>query len=128
MVFGEIVTFHKQMMGQADMATADHLARSAGLSPAELSAEIDKGGRIVRFEYCISLLIVTLRREAGPVLIRPGRWAWPHSLPYNLISVVMGWWGIPWGLIFTPLTVWNNFRGGRDVSSQFRESTAPVVA
>jgi hypothetical protein len=101
---------------------AEFFAESTGLSPAELSARLTAGGRIVRFEYCISLVVATLRRESGPVVLRPRQWAWLRGMPFSLISVACGWWGIPWGIILTPLTLWANMCGGRDISSQVRES------
>jgi hypothetical protein len=34
---------------------------------------------------------------------------------------VFGWWGIPWGVIYTPLTIMTNVMGGFDVSSRYGE-------
>jgi hypothetical protein len=39
-----------------------------------------------------------------------------QGLPYTLISLVLGWWGIPWGLIFTPAAIFTNLCGGKDVT------------
>src|SRR5262245_42446798 len=114
--------------GPTVMATVDHLARPDGFTPAELSAELASGGRVVCFEYCISLIIVTLRRESGPVRVRRGRWAWVRGLPFSLISLILGWWGIPWGLVFTPVVLWVNFGGGWDVTSRYRESPGGPVS
>jgi hypothetical protein len=30
----------------------------------------------------------------------------------------LGWWGVPWGLIYTPLTLWTNLSGGRAVTAE----------
>jgi hypothetical protein len=106
------------------VTAAEFFADSIGLTPAELSARLAAGGRVVRYEYCISLLIATLRRESTPVVLRSRQWAWLRGLPFSLISVVLGWWGVPWGLILTPLSLWANLCGGRDISSQVREAIA----
>jgi hypothetical protein len=38
------------------------------------------------------------------------------GLPYAGLSFVAGWWGIPWGLIYTPVCITADLRGGRDVT------------
>jgi hypothetical protein len=72
--------------------------------------------RQVRFEYCISLVFLTWRRESEPIELRPGQSAAVASFPYCLITLLLGWWGVPWGLLLTPLVLWNNLRGGREVN------------
>ncbi|MES2569333.1 MAG: hypothetical protein V4710_04680, partial [Verrucomicrobiota bacterium] len=34
------------------------------------------------------------------------------GLPHSLFTLLVGWWGIPWGPIYTIQTVYRNFRGG----------------
>ena len=71
--------------------------------------------RRVRFEYCISLIFVTWRRESEVVTLKPGQSAWFASLPYCLITLFLGWWGVPSGILLTPVVLWNNLNGGREV-------------
>ena len=92
------------------------------LGPAELVAEINRGGRFVFFEYCISLLIFTLRRPTPVVFLRADESGWLRGLPYTLLSVLFGWWGLPWGVIYTPLCLANNLAGGCDVTLATCES------
>jgi hypothetical protein len=66
----------------------------------------------VVYEYCISIIAVTWRRPSQPVRLRPDKRSWVHGLPYCLISLLFGWWGLPWGLIYTPLTIYSNLCGG----------------
>ena len=40
------------------------------------------------------------------------------GLGYSLCSFLLGWWGIPWGPIYTISSIFTNFRGGRDVTEQ----------
>jgi hypothetical protein len=89
-----------------------------GLAPAELQREIEAGGRFVFYEYCISLLVVSLRRPTDIYFLRPRQYGVVRGLPYVLVSVLLGWWGIPWGLIYTPLTLITNLSGGCDVTEQ----------
>jgi hypothetical protein len=41
-------------------------------------------------------------------------------MPYTLLSAVAGWWGFPFGLIFTPISIIQNLAGGKDVTGHFR--------
>ena len=75
-------------------------------------------GRWVVFEYCISLIAVTLRRTSRPIYLRPDQRGWVRGLPYVVISLVFGWWGLPWGIIYTPITVFANLTGGCDITGQ----------
>jgi hypothetical protein len=49
---------------------------------AQVEEEIRKGGRFVCFPYCISLLIVTLRRTSVIHFIRAGEGTLGKSWPY----------------------------------------------
>jgi len=37
---------------------------------------------------------------------------WLVGWMYSLVSLLLGWWGLPWGLIWTPTVVYRNLRGG----------------
>ena len=91
------------------------------LSPQELAMEIQRGARVVEFSWCVSLVVVTLRRSSV-VLVRPEESTFGAALPYTLLSLVAGWWGFPFGLIFTPLAVIQNLSGGTDRTEQVRAS------
>ena len=73
-------------------------------------------GRLVFYEYCISLGIVSLRRPSRVVRLRPGEWGLCRGLPYTILTLLLGWWGLPWGLVYTPLTLWTNLTGGRELT------------
>ena len=80
--------------------------------------------RFVVYQYCISIVILTFRNGSGIKLIEPGQsrvWA---GLPYTLISLVAGWWGIPWGPIYTIQSVYRNLRGGIDVTDAVNQAAA----
>ena len=90
------------------------------LSPSELDAYLAAGGRFVFYEVCISLVVATLRRPSAVYLLRPGELGIVRGLPFTLVSLLLGWWGIPWGFVYTPLAIITNFSGGRDVTAQVR--------
>jgi hypothetical protein len=86
-------------------------------------AESAGGGRWVVFEYCISLVAVTFRQQSRPFFIEADGISWVRSLPYVLVSLLFGWWGLPWGVIYTPVTIFTNLTGGCDITAQVREVT-----
>ena len=93
----------------------------SGFTRRELEEQIRAGGRLVFYEYCISFLIITLRHSSPVYFLRPTQWVWAHGIPYSLASAVLGWWGIPWGIVYTPLTIVANTLGGRDITAEFQE-------
>jgi len=88
------------------------------------------GERLVFFEYCISLIGVSLRRPSGIVRLAPGQRGWIKGLPYTILTLALGWWCIPWGVPYTPLCLWTNLSGGRAITAeelqQWGESAACV--
>lgn len=98
------------------------------LSLSELDQEIQKGGRFVFFEYCVSLLVVSSRRPSPVWFLKSDELAWGKRLRFSLLSFLLGWWGIPWGLVYTPLTLITNLTGGCDVTAQFRPETEEELA
>jgi hypothetical protein len=95
-----------------------HIIGINGLSHAELRGAIERGGRFVFFEHCVSFLVFTLRRPSEIRFLRHGQWGWFHGLPYTLLSLFLGWWGLPWGVLYTPIVVMTNLIGGCDVTAQ----------
>jgi hypothetical protein len=88
-----------------------------GLTTDQVNFELQSGARFVVFEYCISLLVVSLKRSSDVFFVRKQDSPVRQGLAYSLCSLVLGWWGIPWGPIWTISTVTTNLRGGRDVTA-----------
>lgn len=95
-----------------------------GMSPDQLRFEIQRGAKLVFFQYAVSLLVVSLRRSSGIYFIPAGESAIGKSLPWSLISLVAGWWGIPWGPIWTIQSLATNFKGGKDVTAEINARLA----
>jgi hypothetical protein len=96
----------------------------------ELEFELQRGAKFVLFQYCISIVILTFRRPSDIYFLRQGKNAAVKGLPFTLLSLVAGWWGIPWGPIYTIQSVYNNSRGGKDVTqavvNSLRAQSAPA--
>lgn len=93
-----------------------------GMSVGEVEAEIARGGRFVMFTYCVSFLVMTLRRPTDVFFVKANESAVGKGMPYTLLSLVLGWWGIPWGFIYTPMAVIENLSGGKVVTAEVMQS------
>jgi hypothetical protein len=89
-----------------------------GMNGQELALEMQRGGKFVVFQYTISILILTFRRGSDIYFVRSGESAAAKGLPYTLLSFLAGWWGIPWGPIYTIGSIFTNLSGGKDVTSE----------
>ena len=87
-----------------------------------LQQELQQGGKFVMYQYCISLLIITFKRSSNIYFISHSENAVVKGLPFTLLSLVLGWWGIPWGPIYTIQSIWVNFKGGKDVTQEVAAS------
>ena len=97
------------------------------MSSEQLRFEIQRGAKIVCYQYCVSILVLTFRRSSGAYFIPAGESAVSKGLPWTLLSLVMGWWGIPWGPIFTIQSLVVNFQGGKDLTKDISAAiTRPV--
>jgi hypothetical protein len=95
-----------------------------GMTGSDLQAEIDRGGMFVIYQYCISVVVLTFRRSSGIYFIRGGQSKVVKGIPFVLISLFLGWWGIPWGPIYTIGSLATNFRGGKNVTQEVLQSLA----
>jgi hypothetical protein len=86
------------------------------LSLQQLQDEIRRGGRFVQFTFCISLILHSFRGRSVVYFIRQDENQFAKSLPWTLVSVLFGWWGVPWGFVYTMESLTNNLAGGKDVT------------
>jgi hypothetical protein len=93
-----------------------------GMTVQELQREIEFGGKFVIFEYTISIIFMTFKNPTDIYFIRSGESHWGKSLPFTILSVLLGWWGFPWGIIYTPMALITNLSGGKDVTNEVLQS------
>ena len=89
-----------------------------GLSPEEINQQLEMGARFVVFEYTISLLVITFKNPTDVFFVRAGEGTFVQSLGYTLTTLMLGWWGIPWGPIYSFMALFTNLSGGRDVTAE----------
>lgn len=82
----------------------------------QIAFELQRGGKFVIYQYCVSILILTFKRPSNIYFVRAGESALSKGLGFSLISLLLGWWGIPWGPIYTIGSLITNCRGGKDVT------------
>jgi hypothetical protein len=95
------------------------------MSAQELHEAVSRGGRFVVYQYCISVLVMSFRRSSSVHFVPAGASAAKKGAPFSLLSLLAGWWGIPWGPIWTISTVYRNSAGGVDVTHGVMHALAP---
>lgn len=93
-----------------------------GMTVSHIQSEVARGGKFVIFQYCISLLVITFRRGSNIYFIKADESALGAGMGFTLLSLVLGWWGIPWGPIYTIGSVYTNLTGGKDVTAEVMAS------
>jgi hypothetical protein len=87
-----------------------------GLTNDQINRELEHGAKFVIFQFTISIVVMTFRRSSDIYFIRAGESGVIKGLPYTLLNTVLGWWGIPWGPIYTIQSLYYNLSGGKDVT------------
>jgi len=93
-----------------------------GLTVDQVNTELQQGAKFVIFEYCISIIVMTFKRSSSIYFIRAGESTVKHSIGLTLLTLVLGWWGIPWGPIYTIGSLITNLGGGKDVTTDVLNS------
>ena len=99
-----------------------------GLLPENIRDEVNRGGRLVIHMYCVSILVMTFKRASGVRLVKAGHSPAWNGLPFTLISLFCGWWGFPWGPVYTIETMYRNLSGGIDVTDEVLKALLPAAA
>ncbi|MBR5696175.1 MAG: hypothetical protein IKX43_08125 [Paludibacteraceae bacterium] len=90
------------------------------LTNEEINKELELGGKFVVFPYAISILVMTFKRSSDIFFLKSNESPIKYGYKYLLISLFLGWWGIPWGPIYTIQSIFNAFKG-KDVTNELLE-------
>jgi hypothetical protein len=88
------------------------------MSVEELNQQIESGAKFVMFQYTVSVVVMTFKRPSDIYFIPAGESTAKHSWKYSLLSATLGWWGLPWGIIYTIGSLGRNIGGGKDVTQE----------
>ncbi|WP_062059753.1 hypothetical protein [Aquimarina longa] len=89
-----------------------------GLRVSEIQQLVQQGGKFVVFPYTISIILATFKRSSDIYFIRPGEGTIKYSIGFVLLNFIMGWWGIPWGPIYTLGAIGSHISGGKKVTQE----------
>lgn len=89
-----------------------------GLTPEEINEDLSNGAKFVMYRYTVSVIVLTFRRSSDVYFIRPGQNAVVKGLGFTALTFLLGWWGIPWGPIYTVGCLGTNLSGGKDVTKE----------
>jgi hypothetical protein len=88
------------------------------LKVSEIKALINQGAKFVVFPYTISILVATFKRNSDIHFIKPKENTIKYSFGYIFINLLLGWWGIPWGPIYTLGALFSHIGGGKDLTRE----------
>jgi hypothetical protein len=97
-----------------------------GMSDQEFNEELQNGARFVVYSYCISVIILSFKQPSAIHFVRSSESRFVKGLPYTLISFIAGWWGIPFGIIYTIWCIAANSAGGTDVTAEVLGVMSPA--
>ncbi len=92
----------------------------------EILFELDRGAKLVIYQYVISIVILSFRRNSPLQFVPADSSPVAKSLPWTMLTFLLGWWGIPFGFIYTPMVLYKNLNGGTDVTPAVLAKLRPV--
>lgn len=93
------------------------LANSYQYSFEEVMLAKDSGAKFVTYQWFVPLPLFRPSRRLSKVYYIPSnKSASSYAWKFNVISLIIGWWGLPWGPIFVFRSIRLNNSGGVDVT------------
>jgi len=99
-----------------------------GLSIDQINRELQMGAKFVIYQYTISIIVMTFRRSSDIYFIRSGESATGKGIGFTFMSLILGWWGIPWGPIYTIGSLITNLSGGKNVTEEVLQTVNQQAA
>jgi hypothetical protein len=89
-----------------------------GLTTDEINRELAHGAKFVIYQFTISIIVMTFRRSSDVYFIKANENGTVKGLPYTLLTFFLGWWGIPWGPVYSIGSLYNNLKGGKNITQE----------
>jgi len=93
------------------------LPRSANRADTDQYAQPDGRVKDVVFACCVSCGILTWVHWSRPYRISSRTQGLLRGFPFSVATLLLGWWGLPWGILLSPRAIWTNCTGGVEVST-----------
>ncbi|WP_374175043.1 hypothetical protein [Flavobacterium tructae] len=87
-----------------------------GLSVSQIRNMVQQGGKFVVFPYTVSFILMTLKRSSDIYFIKANENTFKYSYGFVFLNLIVGWWGIPWGPIYTIGSAYHHVVGGKDLT------------
>jgi hypothetical protein len=89
----------------------------------ELVSLVMEGTRFITIPYAFSIIILSFRRSMGSVhQVDSVNWPISQVILAAVITTLFGWWGIPFGVIWSILSLFYLWSGGRDSTREILTS------
>jgi len=75
-------------------------------------APIDEQTVLVQYQAAMSFLVVSIKASSRFYLAGEES-SLTTAARFSLCSLLLGWWGLPWGPVYTVSSVFSNLRGGK---------------
>ena len=83
---------------------------------AELAHHLQNGAKFRIYSYTISILFAVTLKKLSPAILICADEGTSFQKKYNNLTRIFGWWGIPWGPIYSLKSLKTNNAGGIDVT------------
>lgn len=103
-----------QLMAAPVMLGGQTVPGIGSMTLGDLELDVLKGGRFVTFAWNVSVVVLSFRNSTKLLYVPSHGKTGGHALGWGVFSLLFGWWGFPWGLIYTPMSLWQNASGGAD--------------
>ena len=94
------------------------VAGTEGMSIQQIEDDVLRGGRFRVFLWNFSVIVMSFQRSSALRYYRSNQSCGAAAWGWTLLSSVIGWWGIPWGIFFTFHTIYRNCMGGKDLTPE----------
>ena len=88
------------------------------MTSQELAREVAHGGKFVIYQYAISVVSLSFKQGTDIYFVRSTENAVVNGLPYTLLTLLAGRVGHSVGPIFSAMALFNNLKGGKDVTKE----------
>jgi len=88
------------------------------LTVQDIQDEVNAGAKFVIYSYCVSIIVLSFKRGTDIYFVKHNESRFAKSLPWFFISLLFGWWGLPWGIIYTIGCLSACIGGGKDVTNE----------